>query len=552
MVATIEQELARNKKRSPEELADMIRDGRWEDTTAHFLFFEPADSWSGGVNGLIDEFDGVYDALSVDVRSSFISFLVGLYLDLMSMLPRWRLAAEVDKTAREAAAGRALECIKEHNADPVAVTLRDAFETDTLLRLQAEGLAEKEATGCAAEECGKTLYEYCLNTAGVNGEFHGKGNLIERAKRYQDDPAQTMLGNDYADFLTTTLRMGFSFQTTNPPLVLMAWKSKPDFWNRRLDARMGGELKSITDEAERVMLMTMEVVERSCRLLRPHFLLSGGRTGYVCYQVNPLNHGDSGAMIAEAERVWGLFEERFRGIPNVSFKLPGTGAGLEAAKQLSSRGISLTITLSFGAFQMLEFAKVLQAGSALFNSVVVMNGRLAFPVRDELKALGVEGGEEAAKLAGVEVTRRVYRRMYRSRAEGGLGIDPAKVKILNASLRIYGTDIPDIDEIWGTGSITIFPNVRRAYDAIPRDYSSTTITEETDPAALAILTRSEIFRQAWWGSDLDKNLSPADPLDLSSGKVEQVIGWQPIADTLNQFIDAYRGTVALGSKGEKR
>ena len=547
MGATIEQELARNRKRSPEELAGMIREGTWEEATAHFLFFEPADSWSAGVKGLIDDFDGAFNALSVEVRGSFISFLVGLYLDLKSMLPRWRLVAEVDEGSREAAAGRALECIKKHDADPAAVTLRDTFEADTLLRLQAEGVEPKEAATRAAAECGTTLYEYCVAASRPDGE----GNLKERAKRYQDDPEQTMLGNDYADFLTTTLRMGFSFQTTNPPLVLMAWKSKPDFWNRRLEARLGGELKSISDEAERVMLMTMEVVERSCRLVRPHFLLSGGRTGYVCYQVNPLNHGDSAAMIAEVERVWGLFEERFSGVPNVSFKLPGTGAGLAAAKELSARGISLTITLSFGAFQMLEFADVLQAGSALFNSVVVMNGRLAFPVRDELKALGVEGGEEAAKLAGVEVTRRVYRRMYRSRAEGGLGIDPAKVKILNASLRIYGSDIPDIDEIWGTGAITIFPNVRRAYDAISREHSTITVTDETDPAALAILTRSEIFRQAWWGPDMDKSLSPADPLDLSSGKTEQVIGWQPIADTLNQFVDAYRGTVALGTEGEK-
>jgi hypothetical protein len=72
--------------------------------------------------------------------------------------------------------------------------------------------------------------------------------------------------------------------------------------------------------------------------------------------------------------------------PNISFKVPGTYAALLAAKAIGKMGISLTITLSFGVFQAMEFGKVFAVSTAAVNSVVIMNGRLAFPVRDQLLA----------------------------------------------------------------------------------------------------------------------------------------------------------------------
>ena len=266
----------------------------------------------------------------------------------------------------------------------------------------------------------------------------------------------------------------------------------------------------------------------------------------ICYQVSPMNHNNAKGMIAELEAVYSRFQQRFGGEPNVSFKIPGTSAGLEAARVLSPKGFSFTITLSFGAFQTLEFARVLNTGTALFNAVVVMNGRLAFPVRDELLAMGAAGAEKASEFAGVETTRKIYNKMYSPESAGGLGIQKSKVRIMNASLRIYGTEIPDIAEIWGSPAITVFPNVRRAYDAIGRSFTHGTVENSTPAQAMEVLVKSEIFRQAWWVPGDDEALRPARQLSLEKKDDDYVVAWQPIAETLKAFIQTYQETADLG------
>ena len=86
-------------------------------------------------------------------------------------------------------------------------------------------------------------------------------------------------------------------------------------------------------------LVTMEVVLEQMRLLRPIFLLNEGRMGSVCLQVNPGNHANSQAMVSDALFFYDLMRCHLNGgIPNVVFKLPGTQAGLEACRELTSQG----------------------------------------------------------------------------------------------------------------------------------------------------------------------------------------------------------------------
>ena len=170
---------------------------------------------------------------------------------------------------------------------------------------------------------------------------------------------------------------------------------------------------------------------------------------------------------------------------------------------------------------------------------------MAFPVRDELKAMGTPGGERAARWAGVEVARKACSCIYDSPAEGGLGVDPARVKVMIASLRIYDDWIPDISELWGIPLITIFPNVRRTYDSHPRNYEGITLSRSTPTEEMHVLFESEIFRQAWWLPGDAEECKPQRVLSLAPDDAAALADWPPVAQTLGQFIDLYRQMGAM-------
>ena len=347
--------------------------------------------------------------------------------------------------------------------------------------------------------------------------------------------------------------LGASFVTTNPVLVKLAWDIDPEFWNRRVDDLIAygyrtDQLKELLKDSEGKLgiaitkvnsMVTMAVVEENCRLLRDIFLVTEGREGHVSLQVNPKNHDDSEQMVTEAKDLYGYLHERLGGVPNVVFKLPGTAAGKTAAQVLTSEGIGVTITVEFAVFQALGFGEVLSKGKMLAAYLALMNGRMAYPVRDEMKARGIEGGVEAARWAGVEVARKAYRRLYDSSAEGGLGIDCERVKLLIASLRIYDDWIPDISELWGSDVITIFPNVRRKYDSGRRDFDAKAVLKKTPAKEMEVLLKSEIFRQAWWMPGDSEEHKPGRVLTLEPDDTKSLAKWPPVRNTLGQFIDLY-------------
>jgi transaldolase len=286
-------------------------------------------------------------------------------------------------------------------------------------------------------------------------------------------------------------------------------------------------------------MITMAVVEENCRLLRDIFLVTEGSEGYVSLQVNPKNHDDCDQMVNEAENLYAYLEKRLGGVPNVVFKLPATAAGKLAAEKLTSKGIGVTITVEFSVFQALGFAEVLSKGKMLVAYLALMNGRMSFPVRDEMKEKSIQGGVEAARWAGVEVASKAYRRIYGPLERGGMGIDPERIRLLIASLRIYDDWIPDISELWGCPVITIFPDVRRKYDSHRREFIDKTVLRATPAQQMNILFESEIFRQAWWVRGDSQEYKPKRVLTLAPQDKMSLAKWPPVANTLGQFIDLY-------------
>jgi hypothetical protein len=226
-----------------------------------------------------------------------------------------------------------------------------------------------------------------------------------------------------------------------------------------------------------------------------------------------------------------------------------------ACRALTAAGIGVTITVNFGLFQHLPFAATISDGAALFSTLAHMSGRLAFPVRDELlsklgelSGLGITEAQarQAAAWSGVAVLKRLHRCLVLQ------GIDLSRVKPLIASLRVY-TDpayaglpgpIPDITEVVGTGILTVFPNVRRAFDRLlPVPLDGDRIEAPVRPEVIDVLRHSEIFKQAYWlgslaaGEAESADLRPAHPLSLEDRAA--TARWTPVANTLDEFCKAY-------------
>ena len=488
-----------------------------------------------------------------ELKIGLLRFLTYLAVDFASFVPEWVLLKALSPAEVESLAAAVLKSVESLAArDPsAAASLLAQLREEAIARLKAEGLTDAARIAELADGLGaQGLPGFVL---ALTGELRST-NLRSAAKAHLDGHLRTEIGNDYAAFLDYVVWMGGSAVTTNPVLIKMAWDIDPPYWNTKVDAVIASRLtkkeiaEALSGSAAQLDLViedinnfvTIAVVEGNCRTLRPIFLTSEGKQGYVSLQVNPNAHDDGAKMVAAATLIYSELEQRLGGVPNVVIKVPSTAAGLYAAEKLTAEGIGVTVTLTFSLFQALPFARALQAGHALVSYIAIMNGRLAFPVRDELKQNDAAGGVAAARWAGIEVTRKAAARLYAPPAQGGLGVDPGKVKIMIASLRIYDDWIPDISEVWGIPLITVFPNVRRAYDAHERPLDVQAVDKKTPSADLEVLMKSELFRQAWWTPEDGAFGKPDCVLSLAPEDAAAVAAFPPVRETLVQFIGMYK------------
>lgn len=570
----IRQERDREQRVTIEEVCRRISDGEIVRAVGNLLFHTAPPALGEKLKVVLDEVSRAVTVGDVAVQTHVLDFLVNLAIGLRSFLPNWVLARALDSVAIDALAKKVADATENLTvvAGQAAAELAARVRKETITRLKAEGTTD-ESQAAAMADClmGNSLVDYVSNIAGELQRSNLMGVAEVRFLRRMPSGkgrTQTQLGNDYAAFLQYVIWLGGSFVTTNPSLVKLAWDADPELWNKRVDDLIF--LKYTSDQLSKLLrgpqselsaaiqtinsAVTMAVVQENCRLLRDIFLVTEGREGYVSLQVNPKNHDDWQQMVTEAKNLYGSLEDQFGGVPNVVFKLPATAAGISAAEKLTSEGIGVTITVEFSVFQALGFAEVLNRGKMLVAYLALMNGRLAYPVRDEMKTKGVPGGVEAARWAGVEVARKAYRRLYAPPEQGGMGVDPERIKLLIASLRIYDDWIPDISQLWGCPVITIFPNVRRKFDISPAtrgqglpptqvrgsiDFTGDAVLGATPDDQLKVLLESEIFRQAWWVPGDPEQYRPKRVLTLETKDSEALLNWPPVANTLGEFIDLY-------------
>ncbi len=97
------------------------------------------------------------------------------------------------------------------------------------------------------------------------------------------------------------------------------------------------------DDTPRVFeRLAVEDVRRAADVFRPVYDQSGGDDGFVSIEVGPRLAHDTGATIAEAQRLW-----KECGRDNVMVKIPGTSEGIPAIRACLAEGININITLLF-------------------------------------------------------------------------------------------------------------------------------------------------------------------------------------------------------------
>ena len=518
----------------------------------HLLCYADNISWAKDLDEILIIFENTFHN-SKPKQFDVLKELAYLYIDLSSAYTMWYTGKAIDDTVSKAGKSKIeklLEKMQIAAPDVQTMFIQEAVSR-TIKRYEAEKIKPELQESLAKKDCGKTVLEYCKNMI----EKINNSNLAKIAQLANSHPSQIIIGNDFADFLQETLWLGASFVTTNPPLIDAAWDLESAHWKNSLksfwekEQAILKELPSWMTKPEKLYTcVTMLIVEKNCKMLRDIFLLTNGSTGYCCYQVNPINHQDTKKMLDEVLFVHTVLQRRLGEVPNVSFKLPGLPSSLKVAEALAEKGISVSITLEYGLFQAVEFAKIFKTSTALLNNLVIMNGRIAFPVRDELIQSGISVEDQSYRFTGVEITRRLYQILYSKKTEGGMELDNKKIRIMNASLRNYGDDIPDLTELWGSPLITIFPNAREVFDRAKREITLKAIFRKTSKSVLDTLKKSKQFCQAYWyeGDGTETKPEYYIPFDLEHEKA--IINWPPVNATLNQFLDSYK---ALSLKADK-
>lgn len=421
----------------------------------------------------VDEFG----AASSQRRAEIVELIGELAIDLSSYLPRWHLLATSDSASLDAGMLHA--------------------ETDRMCDLLKGWGAEQKAAEVEAEI--------------ASLERSNLRRLSEMADRGEID---SRWGHDAATGLTWAVRRGAVLATTNPVMVNGVRKEDPATWDPVRDA-LRADYPDRTAE-QRVSLMTMNVALDGCRELRPIWRATDGRYGYVSLQVNPRASDDAVSMAEEVEELYGHLGRELGGTPNTRFKIPGTRAGLEAVRRLTSKGIAVTVTVNASVDQHLAFAEVIEQGSAPLSFVVLMMGRLDDPVREELAAKGVSQADEVSRWASIAVLRRSYQLLFEERGY-------QRSAIMAASMRGPWTIEGSIADGASETFITCFPGKAREFDAVPRDIVSR-VHEPVPQHILDRLSQSATFHQAY---------------EVGALSVEGFDGFTPVVQTLKQFAQNY-------------
>ena len=220
---------------------------------------------------------------------------------------------------------------------------------------------------------------------------------------------KTTWWHDSADLteLQRGLERGAIGVTTNPFLSNLAVARYRAEGAAEIEAVLA---KGLAAEVKAEALMRIAVTKVAQKLI-PEYEKSGGKSGFVCAQVNPLRAGDRPEMFEMARRF-------HQWAPNIAVKLPCTAAGLDVLEDCVAEGITITSTVSFTVPQVLAIAERHRKGIARAKSrgiapgkcfAVIMIGRLDDFLREVAHDNQAGVTESDIRQAGIAATKRAYK-----------------------------------------------------------------------------------------------------------------------------------------------
>lgn len=319
-------------------------------------------------------------------------------------------------------------------------------------------------------------------------------NICELALESDNEIINNRLGNNDGTGLKKAMRQGAVLVTTNPQIVNVLRKRFPDYWDSKKQ-----EIKKRNPDFKLEQLaarITTEAVLESARLLRPIYENGDIHMGYVSFQLNPNLSKDSEAMIKDAKMVWEWLKQDFNGEdPNVVFKVPGTYAGLDTARDLTNKGIGVNITVNYSVAQQIAFADIIEKGKAKHCYLTQMNRRLESPVAEEIGEVECNNPEKISSWSSSAVIRKTYDLLYNQKRYD-------KSVLLSASINQPWHVSRSITN--GNGHplhMTITPEGIDEFDSgLGKLYPC--IFEEIGEDIIRKLSKSETFRKSYYPEEL--------------------------------------------------
>ena len=203
-------------------------------------------------------------------------------------------------------------------------------------------------------------------------------------------------------------------------------------------------------------------------LLRPTFEGTGGRDGYVSFELPAALAHDADGSIETARRHRDAIDR-----PNVLIKVPGTEAGVRAFEELTARGVNVNVTLLFAVERHREIAEAfisglerrLDAGEPIDRSASVASffvSRVDTKVDAALEELDREDLRGKAAVANAKLAYAAFQELFSGERWERLSSAGANVqRPLWASTSTKNPDYPDtlyVDELIGPDTVNTMPD----------------------------------------------------------------------------------------------
>lgn len=146
---------------------------------------------------------------------------------------------------------------------------------------------------------------------------------------------------------------GVSGVTSNPTIFDKAISQGTDYDSAVHGFATAGQSKAIDIYYD----LALEDVRMAADVFRPVYEETGGKDGFVSFELDPALAHDTAGSVAAAQTLATRI-----GRPNTMIKVPGTAEGIDAVEQLTAAGVNVNITLLFSVAMYEQVARAYISG----------------------------------------------------------------------------------------------------------------------------------------------------------------------------------------------